>query len=465
MRRIRFLLPAAVLAAAVACSTDDVLSVDPTTVVPADVAITDAVSARAARAGLYDALQEGSYYGESMVSYVELASDNAIHTGTFSTYATQDNMQVTAENTTINAIWVAVYQSIARANAIISKLPTATFNIDESDRDQYIGEAYLIRALGHHNATRLWGDVPIVTEVIASAGQAAEVARSPKAEVYAQILKDLDSAEAYLQVEKEPATMGNIGAARALRARVLLYMGDWAGALAAANSVIAMGYQLAPNYAELFSPFGTATPEDILRVRFTDQDAGSVSYYYMTKSLGGRREVGPSTSVRTAFTTNGDTAASSTSAGKPRRVWSLAVDSRGRNYISKFPSVVGTDNIHVIRFAEVLLIKAEAQARLGQLAAAVATLNLVRARAQVFPRIYTTQTQQQVLDWIILERRVELAFEGDRWPDMIRLGTAVTFANATCQAASGTDCPEQALWPIPSQQLDVAPNLTQNPGY
>src|SRR5215208_6972994 len=108
MRRMRHLLPAACLAlAAAGCSTDDVLSVEPTTVVPAAGAITDVVSARAAVAGLYDALQSGSYYGESFVSFVELSSDNALHSGTFSTYSTADNFQVTAENTNISGMWSA----------------------------------------------------------------------------------------------------------------------------------------------------------------------------------------------------------------------------------------------------------------------------------------------------------------------------------------------------------------------
>src|SRR5215218_1705327 len=123
MRRIRHLLPAACLAlAAAGCSTDDVLSVEPTTVVPAAGAITDVVSARAAVAGLYDALQSGSYYGEAFVTFSDLLSDNARHRGTFSTYANAEANALTAENTTIAGIWAALYRSIARANANIEAL-------------------------------------------------------------------------------------------------------------------------------------------------------------------------------------------------------------------------------------------------------------------------------------------------------------------------------------------------------
>lgn len=427
-----------------ACSADEILTVQPETVVDADVAITDAVSARSAVAGLYDALQGGGYYGVNYPAFADLSSDNAFHSGTFSTYATADRHQIVADNTTIAAIWSQIYRSIARANDLIERLPQADF-VDAATRDQYLAEAYFIRALGYHNLVRVFGDVPLTIAPIRSADEAGSVIRSSSAQVYAQIVSDLAAAEQRSQ-DDASTTRVSLGAIRALRARVHLYRADYPAAELAANSVIAMGYRLAASYASLFSATGNATPEDIFRVAFSDQDANAISYYYMSKSAGGRRELAPTGNIRNAY-----------EAGDVRKDASIAVDSRGRAYAIKFPSVVGTDHIHVIRFAEVLLIKAEAQARQGRIAEAILTLNPVRVRAGLAPisaLAAALMTQQQVIDLILRERRLELAFEGDRWPDLIRTGLATSVENTT-----------QTLYPIPQRERDVATGLTQNPGY
>jgi hypothetical protein len=119
---------------------------------------------------------------------------------------------------------------------------------------------------------------------------------------------------------------------------------------------------------------------------------------------------------------------------------------------------IGAEDMHVIRFAEVLLIKAEAQARQNDLAGAVDTYNRVRDRAGLDPHNLGDEVsnQAEVLAAIEQERRVELAMEGDRWPNLVRQGTA----------AEVLGIPEfQTLFPIPQVERDVAPGLTQNPGY
>jgi hypothetical protein len=114
----------------------------------------------------------------------------------------------------------------------------------------------------------------------------------------------------------------------------------------------------------------------------------------------------------------------------------------------------------VIRLAEVVLIKAEALARLNRLPEAVAQYNKVRLRAGLAPHALGTQvtTQGDVINQIELERRLELALEGDRWPDLNRLGKAV-------QVKGIQDRAGQVLFPIPLRDIRVSPKLTQNPGY
>jgi hypothetical protein len=116
--------------------------------------------------------------------------------------------------------------------------------------------------------------------------------------------------------------------------------------------------------------------------------------------------------------------------------------------------------VHVIRLAEVALIKAEALARLNRLPEAVAQYNKVRVRAGLAPHTLGNQvtTQATVINQIELERRLELALEGDRWADLIRLGRAV-------QVKGIQDRPGQVLFPIPIRDVRVSPQLTQNPGY
>jgi hypothetical protein len=129
----------------------------------------------------------------------------------------------------------------------------------------------------------------------------------------------------------------------------------------------------------------------------------------------------------------------------------------------KSPTTIGGEDIHVIRFAEVILIRAEAYARLngaGQLGLAVAEYNKIRVRAKLAPHVLgiDVTTQTDVLNAIDKERRLELALEGDRWPDLNRTGRAAAVMGLTPGQTF------QLLYPIPQRERVVAPALTQNPG-
>jgi hypothetical protein len=238
-------------------------------------------------------------------------------------------------------------------------------------------------------------------------------------------------------------------------------MGDYAGAEAAAAQVEGMGYSLAPNFSDLFDATGGNTTEDIFRVTFTPTQAQSVSYSYLPKALGGRWEVAPTAATDVGTGTTGIIAAFDPASGGSIAAYNPA-DLRGkwsisragtRTYAAKFRNPTGDEDIHVIRLGEVILIRAEALARLGRLPEAIAEYNRLRVRAGLAPDP-TTLDQTQTLAAIARERRLELAFEGDRWPDMVRTGTGM--ANLD---------PGQNLLPIPQSELDVAPNIAQNPGY
>jgi starch-binding outer membrane protein, SusD/RagB family len=439
----RRLLAALTMTALVGC--DKTLTVEPSTEVEVSEAIIDAGSARAALAGAYDALQSGSYYGGSYLFFGDLPTDNAEHVGTFTTYADVDLYVTTADNSTIEGIWDKIYDGIGRANTLIALLPNVK-GLSDADKNDMLGQAYLLRALHYHNLVKFWGPVPIRLAPPPNLDELASTTRAPVTEVYTRILADLDKAAQLMSTEAR-TRKGSRGAVDALRSRVLLYKQDYVGTEAAANAAIARGYRLTAAFPDLFDAVGNNTPEDIWRASFTATEYNLLGYYYISKEFGGRRELAPTANLASAF-----------EAADQRGTWSVKRDSRNRRYGGKFPTTEGAEDLHVIRLGEVLLNKAEAQARQGKLAEAVATYNLLRVRAGVAPHALgvTVTTQQQVIDAVLLERRRELAFEGDRWPDLVRTNRAVALLGIPAF---------RTLFPIPQNEIDVAPAIVQNTGY
>lgn len=462
--RIRRTLPALLLAFALAC--DNTLTVEPVNEVAADVAIIDAATARAAIAGAYDALQDDNtwtYYSGDFNVFSDLSSEDVRHSGTFDTYRQADRNALSAANGTIEDIWSQLYVTINRVNVIIEKLPGVP-GLDANERDDLLGQAYFIRALSYHNLVKLWGGVPLRLTTPASLSEAASIARASEAETYAQILDDVDQAIALIQTDDDPG-VATIGAAWALRSRVLLFMEDWDAVVAAADEVESFGYDLAPEFDDLFAVEG-GTVEDIFKLTYEPAEPHGLGWYYRAKGgFGGRYELAPTCALANAFDASVNCANTNFMAGwtpgDARADFSIRVTGSLEPFANKYITGDGDDDLHVIRFAEVLLNRAEAYARLGQLGLAVDDLNRTRVRAGLPALVLGTTVandMQAVLDAIWQERRLELAFEGFRWPDLVRTGRAISVLGLE-------DEPHQVMYPIPQEELDVAPNITQNPGY
>jgi hypothetical protein len=282
--------------------------------------------------------------------------------------------------------------------------------------------------------------MPLAPVLLAS--DASKFPRAPVAQVYTQILADLAQA-GQLIANTTDTRRATVMAVHAIRARVYLYQANYQGALDESNIVLAGRDTLTVKYSDLFTATGTSTSEDIFRVAFTPVQYNEMGYYYLGA---GRRELQPSKNLNTSY-----------EAGDLRKAWT--VQPRGSSNLqgTKFPTTIGAEHLHAIRLAEVVLIKAEALARLNQLAPAVAEYNKVRVRAGLAPHVLgvNVTTQADVLAAIEKERRLELALEGDRWPDLVRLGEATTVRGI---AAFRT------LFPIPASDVNAA-GLAQNPGY
>jgi len=440
--RNRFWTSALLLAIVAGCNGP--LDVKSKNTIPTETAITDSTSARAAVAGMYHGLQSLSSYGSDIPEVGDLSSDNAEFSGTSTSYGEIDDNIISAANTSVLNIWAQAYDNINRANEILDKLGALT-NFDPATRDELQGEAYFVRALMLHDLVKYFGDVPIRLHPTTDPNAGATITRAPVSAVYDQILADLDSAGSRIS-DNSSTTTASVGAVHALRARVLLYRGDYVNAEIEAHAVEDIGYDLAPNYSDLYSATGNSTPEDIFKVIATvhsDQQS-YLSYDYFAKALGGTYLLRPTSNLLAAY----DTA-------DLRGKWNISF-AGSRRYGSKYRSITGTENFPVLRLGEIILIRAEALARTNDLPGAVAEMNRTEARANAPLFVLGSNGQQEVIDAIVKERRLEMALEGDRWPDLVRLGIAATTMDID---------PTQTLYPIPQSEIDVTPGLTQNPGY
>lgn len=454
-----------------AAGCSNVLDVHPVNDTDASQAITTPAGARAAVAGLYDALQDFGYYGGQLFFFGDLSGDDVEHTGTFTTYRQIDQNDITSDNGSIEGFWDDLYKAIGRANIVIEKVPQVQ-GLSAAERDDLLGQAHFVRALTYHNLVKFWGDtagsglgVPVVLVPPKDISEAGLVTRATTAEVYAQILSDLTAAETLMDAGETDAHRATVMAVRSVRARVYLYQKNYAGAETEAEAVATTGgYRLDSLYRRLFSADGDDTPEDIFRLHFDAVDYCWEGYYYLPYEVQGRGEIAPSLNLILAYSPSFNGSPATFDTTNVRGKWNITFfDSTDgtTKYGSKWKTGIGAEDIQVFRLADVLLIKAEAEARQNKLVEAEASLLPIRVRAGLAAARLDTLTgataQARAIDIILNERRLELAMEGDRWPDLVRTGRVQNFLPTVAAF--------QTLYPIPLNELDVAPGLVQNPGY
>ena len=445
----RFLLAGQVAAAALSLSAcNDLLEPTPVQQLPDDQAIKDAGSARAATIGVYDRVQ--AYYQLNWPVLGFLPGENVRFNGTLNQFLQIDQNQLSADNVLITEAWTQMYQAVNGANNVIAALPGINDPLlPAAEKNQLLGEAYFLRALVYFDLGRGWGGVPLALTPTRSKANGQGLRRSTQAQTYDQVLADLAQAETLLP---EAATRNRAvkAAARALRARLHLYRQQWAEAGASATQVIAStNYRLVTPY-RTFSTAPFLSQESVFELTFSNSDANTMWNNWFPSALGGQFNFQP---VPAAIALLNDPAvggsraallASTVIAGSPVTYGNLYSRSAQRD-----------DPSYVLRLAEQYLIRAEAHARQAKLPEAIADLNAVRTRAGVGATNATTAAQ--LLLAIENERRVEFAFEADRWFDLVRTGRAGDVLGVTDQ--------RRWLFPIPFNDLVADPDLVQNPGY
>ena len=437
--------------------------------------------------GVYSSLQEGDIYGNWYV-FGEIPSDNTRNqlSGSVTTQNEFDQFYIDTQNSMIANFWKAAYKVINRTNAVLGRIDGLEINTELANR--YKLECKFIRALMYFNLVRVYGDVPLVLKEI-SISESYDILREPKENVYNQIIADLKEAQdlpvSYSTAEDGRATQG---AAKALLANVYMTLHKYAEAETILAEIINSGrYSLLENtpgslnidgYKNVFSPVNHNSKEGIFEIQFLKGGYGEGSNYannFAPENSG--------TNVVAVGGTGGNNIPemdiyNAYEEGDLRRDFSMSLgyyDNRKNNewvesrYVCKFMDVPyqnndASNNYPVIRYADVILMYAEALNQNGKTAEACKYLNMTRRRGFGYQTTETSPVDLQTTDkaqfalMVEQERRVELAFENHRWFDLIRTGRAVEVMRSKGFSLNETNL----ICPIPQKQIDVNPKLTQN---
>ena len=400
-----------------------------------------------------------------------------------------DNYTFTSTSADIFPYYGAVYKSIKSANVVIEKVPP--IEMDEELKSRYIAEAKFLRALFYFNLVRSFGDVPKVLTTTPE----FNLARSPKTEIYNEIIiPDLLEAISALpeKTEYSASDLGRAtkGAAKLLLAKVYLYRADYANALIYTTEIINSGlYALENDFSMAFSVAGQYGMESIFEVGsrpFESADLGG-NQYANTQGVRGDPNKGwgfnrPSIDLINSFeagderkdatviflgeTIDGVFIAGDISTNDVTYVDETMTDTLEiETYNQKIwtPGSTTVDqwgyNIRLMRYAEVLLIAAEAANETGNTGDALTYINFIRERAGLLPSL--AAGQDAIRTEIRKQRRSEFAMEGERYFDLIRTGSA-----SEVLGPLGFVSGKHELFPIPQSEIDLSGGtLTQNPGW
>lgn len=429
----------------------------------------------------YAALQFNGQYNQGMYAIGEVRSDNTeILDAQSGIDITQiDAFTTISNNGLVNAVWNDHYRGILACNTVIDRVGGVSMNEDLKKR--FTGEAQFLRAVMYFNMVRIFGDVPLVLKETADVESGYEYTRDPVETVYAQIVKDLTEATTKLPASYTGNDIGRAtsGAATGLLAKVYLTQRKWNEAAAKAKEVMdSKRYELLANYTDLFKINNENTKESLFEVQykkggfglgspFNNRFAPRLSGTYVTTIGAGSGHNQPTADMATTY-----------EEGDKRISVSFAEGYTGDNkqfvktrYVTKYidpAPFAGSDadnNFPVLRFADVLLMRAEALNEISYVAdgEALELLNKIRLRAGLAPKTSQELSNQQTFRLAIEhERRVELAFENHRWFDLVRTGRAVEVMNEKGFSINTN----KLVLPIPQNQIDINPSkIKQNPGY
>lgn len=431
----------------------------------------------------YNQLLSFEMYGFPWIGVTSITSDDADKGSSAGDAGTdKDKLDALAFDKTLrsfNDIWKRRYEGIYRCNEGIYYLGTS--ELEESFKTRYIGELKFLRALFYFDLVRCFGGVPIVVEKLdfKDEEKVNQVVynRKTKEETYAQIESDLKDAAASLPLQYNGENIGRAtkGAAEGLLAKVYLYQEKWSEAFAMSGNVVnSKMYDLLPEYADVWREVGENGKESLFEIQATL--GKGVSGYTDVQGGRGTPDYGwgfntPSKSLVNAYEP-GDKRKEGTIMFSGQVLWDgfqtpavgwanpmynyKAYQSRTKESWDDNKGETAK-NVRLLKYSDLLLIRAEAAFHINQMDEALSIINKIRNRAGLAP------LETLTLDQIYKERRLEMAMEHERWFDIVRTGTA----QAAMSAVEKTFIPgKHELFPIPEEQITLSKGLlTQNPNY
>ena len=390
-----------------------------------------------------------------------------------------DNFSFIASNGGFNGTWSYDYEGISRANTAISYLTDdammSKLNLDGSLKNRMLGESYFLRAFYYFDLVTVFGDVPLLLTPLNSFSEAYEVAvRADKAEVWQQISSDLANAKGMLPDAKYSSTddkwRASKGAVIALQAKVALYSKEWQEVINLVTELEGLGYyQLNSNYFDNFD------------VNKEYQESEVIFEYDHESAQTPQRGNGLCALIGWGFVAPEDNFVAEFEPNDPRLLYTVDVDNKNVNKLlgtlngdNKGKRRFAPSNKIYIRLADVLLWKAEAYLETGNTTEAITIINTIRERARnsvaidgstppagTLPdRDITTTNKDEIMGWLMHERRVELGFESQRFNDLKRWGKAKDVLGSR----GFQDI--NYLYPIPQGEIDKSGgSITQNAGY
>ncbi len=446
--------------------------------------------------GMYSELRSWGVHGFPFVGIMSITSDDADKGSTPADAADQiefDNFTVVPTNGLLRDFYTGHYTAINKANVVLNEADSllAADAVNQEDFNQSTAEARFVRAYLYFNLVRTFGDVPKVDALVTNQGN-FNIPRASAQEIYTLIESDLEYAEANLPVSWDIAFIGRPRktSAQGMLAKVYAYEQKWALSFQSAQSVINSGqHDLSTPYSVIFTEEGENSKESLFEIQnIRNESFNFGSDYARVQGVRGSGEWdfgwgfnSPSMRLVNAYAPNdprkdatiifvGET----TPYGE---VPPLSLPNERYNqkvYTNPTFRDAANDrqgdwvNVRILRYADVVLLAAEAANELGQASVALGYLEMVRSRARgtnaaILPQI--TETNQAALrDLIRNERRIELAMEHERFFDLIRWG----IAEQALHAAGKTNfvAGKHNLMPIPQDEIDKSNGvLKQNPGY
>ena len=435
--------------------------------------------------GAYNSLKADIFQSENY-TIGDVQSDNCYIGGDGVAEQEFDLLKLTSSNYKVALIWKQYYAMAGSATNVIenTKLMDASTVVAEQ-RNRVIAEAKFLRAWAYFDIVRLWGDAPMVLEIIPTI--TAEnldkwypvmyPVRTPSEKIYEQILDDLDENNTilYLTSKNVGNNRATKGAAYALRAKVLATRGvkatrDYSAVVTACNKVLDEGYSLVSNFDDLWKPETKFSTESIFEVYYT-ADSPNWAYWVLLKEDDGsvtwRRYCTPTQDMVAKYDKEKDTRFASSI------LWrSVPYDTYwpADDYPLSYKIREKSSDIILMRLADVMLLKAEALVELDKTPEAIAIVNKIRERAGFGPSsLDVNMGQDKGRLAVENERQLELYMEGQRWFDLLRNDRMLEVMKKHKDKDgrllfTGLQAFRQ-LWPIPQGEKDKNTNLTQNDGY